>query len=186
MNIYKVDSNDLMTQKELLINNKNSLAYTIASKKFVALPKKNVEVDYLKLADLGYDMQNLPYFGGTIVVEEGDIDIVYIGDFFKNTFAFDFTNYFVKWLQNKGLNAIKDNNDILIDNYKVYGMSNQGFFFGGQKADFIHIGINTNLENIKEICTKPMIKIPKGLSEYGITTEEVEQVLLDFCNNYNK
>lgn len=25
-------------------------------------------------------------------------------------------------------------------------------------------------------------KVPKGLSEYGITTEEVEQMFLDFCN----
>jgi hypothetical protein len=26
-----------------------------------------------------------------------------------------------------------------------------------------------------------MKKVPKGLSEYGITTEEVEQMFLDFC-----
>lgn len=30
---------------------------------------------------------------------------------------------------------------------------------------------------------KPMHKVPKGLSDYGITTEEVEQMFLDFCNN---
>ena len=27
----------------------------------------------------------------------------------------------------------------------------------------------------------PMQKIPKGLSEYGITTEEVEKMFLDFA-----
>ena len=43
------------------------------------------------------------------------------------------------------------------------------------------IGINTNLDHIKAICRKPMKKVPKGLSEYGITTEEVEQWFLDFC-----
>ena len=26
-----------------------------------------------------------------------------------------------------------------------------------------------------------MNKVPKGLSEYGITTEEVEQMFLEFC-----
>lgn len=31
------------------------------------------------------------------------------------------------------------------------------------------------------ICRKPMVKVPKGLSEYGITTEEVEEMFLEFC-----
>lgn len=33
----------------------------------------------------------------------------------------------------------------------------------------------------KQTCRKPMRKVPKGLSEYGITTEEVEQLFLEFC-----
>lgn len=41
-----------------------------------------------------------------------------------------------------------------------------------------------HLGNIKQICTKPMNKVPKGLSEYRITTEEVEQMFLAFCENY--
>lgn len=42
---------------------------------------------------------------------------------------------------------------------------------------------DTNLDHIKQICKKPMKKVPKGLSEYGITTAEIEQMFLDFCNN---
>lgn len=34
---------------------------------------------------------------------------------------------------------------------------------------------------IKANCKKPMVKVPKGLSEFGITTEEVEQMFLAFC-----
>lgn len=41
--------------------------------------------------------------------------------------------------------------------------------------------MNTNLDHIKAICRKPMKKVPKGLSDYGITTEEVEQMFLEFC-----
>lgn len=41
--------------------------------------------------------------------------------------------------------------------------------------------MNVDLEDIKKICKKPMKKVPKGLSEYGITTEEVEQMFLEFC-----
>lgn len=39
---------------------------------------------------------------------------------------------------------------------------------------------------IKAICRKPMRKVPKGLSEYGITTEEVEQMFLAFCERDEK
>lgn len=28
------------------------------------------------------------------------------------------------------------------------------------------------------------VRIPKGLSEYGITTAEVEQMFLEFCDKY--
>lgn len=31
-----------------------------------------------------------------------------------------------------------------------------------------------------------MNKVPKGLSEYGVTTEEVEQMFLDFCEAEQK
>lgn len=34
---------------------------------------------------------------------------------------------------------------------------------------------------MRTTCRKPMKKVPRGLSEYGITTEEVEQMFLDFC-----
>ena len=41
--------------------------------------------------------------------------------------------------------------------------------------------LNVNLDHIKAICKKPMKKVPKGLSEYGITTAEVEKMFLEFC-----
>jgi hypothetical protein len=31
------------------------------------------------------------------------------------------------------------------------------------------------------MCTKEMKKVPKGLIEYGITTEEVENWFIQFC-----
>lgn len=43
------------------------------------------------------------------------------------------------------------------------------------------ISMNVNLDHIKAICKKPMEKVPKGLSEYGITTEEVEKMFVAFC-----
>ena len=43
------------------------------------------------------------------------------------------------------------------------------------------VSVISQLDHIKTICRKPMVKVPKGLSEWGITTEEVEQMFLEFC-----
>ena len=42
--------------------------------------------------------------------------------------------------------------------------------------------VNVDLEAIKNACKKPMVKVPKALSEYGITTEE----MVKFCEDYWK
>lgn len=44
-----------------------------------------------------------------------------------------------------------------------------------------HVSINCNLELIKNICNKPMVKIPKGLNDFAITQEDV----IGFLNSLN-
>ena len=39
--------------------------------------------------------------------------------------------------------------------------------------ELVQISINQDLEVIKNVCLKPMVKVPKGLGEYGVTTEEI-------------
>ena len=42
------------------------------------------------------------------------------------------------------------------------------------------ISINQDIEAIREICDKKSVKPPKALSDWGITTEEIEK----FCEEY--
>ena len=185
MKIIKIDNkNNLIEEakKYLSSNVKDSICfYVVTEKKFVALPLKK-DYNLNKIKELKYDFEQLNYLGGTIVCEQGDLEIAYY-DTKYNLFKDKFKNYFIKWLLEKGIKAEFKDNDILIDGFKACGISFQSFF-KGINVTLIHIGVNTNLENIKKICNKKMIKIPKGLSEYGITSEEVEQMFLDFCNNY--
>lgn len=97
----------------------------------------------------------------------------------ENGWIHRFADHFVSWLKSKGLNAEYVKNDILVDGYKVCGLCITRY----GRIDFSSgiIGINTNLDHIKAICKKPMEKVPKGLSEYGITTEEVEKMFVAFC-----
>ena len=127
---------------------------------------------------LGYTIYEAAYNGGIIVINEGDIAMFHFGPI-ENNWMLSFASYFVDWLEAKGLDAKFTGNDILVDGYKVCGLCVTRY--GRVDYALVFIGINTKLEDIKQICTKPMVKVPKGLSEYGITTEEVEQMFLDFC-----
>lgn len=120
--------------------------------------------------------------GGTIVAFQGDIDFFYVQD--KNKVP-EILNILCNYLRSKGINAYWDPNnenighDIVIDGiYKVATFTNticeKNVFTAG------HISMHVNLELIKHICTKPMKKTPRGLDEYGITTEEVENLFKQY------
>ena len=144
----------------------------------VVLTHRKTQVDEGVCSELGYAVYEAFNNGGTILTEPGDVEL---GHWYKpeNGWRDRFVEYFVNWLKSKGLNAVYEDNDILVDGYKTCGTCITRY--GRIDYTGIHIGINTNLDHIKAICKKPMKKIPKGLSEYGITTEEVEQMFLDFC-----
>ena len=149
----------------------------------VAIVHRKTQVDEEVCRELGYDIAESFNNGGTILASPGDIIFSHL-DAPENGWLDSFAAYFAEWLKAKGLNAEKVDNDICIDGYKVCGLCITRY----GRIDFssAYIGINTNLDHIKAICRKPMEKVPKGLSEYGITTEEIEEMFLAFCDAYNR
>ena len=130
----------------------------------------------------------LPYpnSGGCIVIFPDDIICGLLTQDATSTFAVDFLNAFAEWLETKDITAQFVGNDVLVDGtYKVASGSIKGF-----NSDFayvpIHISMQVDLDLIRNICQKPMVKIPKGLSEYGLTSQEVLEFCTDFIDNYNK
>jgi hypothetical protein len=153
------------------------IAYVVVERP-VAIVHHRYQVDEDICEALGYDIVESYNNAGTIVSNAGD---VLIGHFAQpeNGWYGRFIDYFLGWLKAKGLNADFVSNDIVVDGYKVCGMCVTRYgridYTGGI------ISVNTKLEHIKAICKKPMKKVPKGLSSWGITSEEVEQMFLDFC-----
>jgi hypothetical protein len=153
------------------------IAYVVVDSP-VAIVHRKTQVDEEVCGGLGYDIVESYNNAGTIVSNAGD---VLIGHFAEpeNGWYDRFIAYFLDWLKSKGLNAVYESNDILVDGHKVCGMCITRYgridYTGGI------ISVNCNLEHIKQICRKLMKKVPKGLSEYGITTEEVEAMFLEFC-----
>lgn len=183
MDIFKLDGTNaewLNIGKSYIEAGTHCIAYGVQGVPAVLTHKKS-QVNEELCKQMGYVVYEAFFNGGTIVANPGDIAVAH---WFKinNNWKEFFVSQFIEWLQSKGLNATYEDNDILVDGYKVCGTCVTRY----GRIDFsaIHIGINTKLDDIQKICTKPMKKIPKGLLEYGITTEEVEQWLLKFFKKY--
>lgn len=178
MEVLKVNQTEWLNEATKYIQGGlHRISYVVVDSP-VAIVHRKTQVDEDVCDALGYDIVESYNNAGTIVSNDGDI---LIGHFAQpdNGWYDRFIAYFIDWLKAKGLNAEFAKNDILVDGYKVCGMCITRYgridYTGGI------ISLNTNLDHIKAICKKPMKKVPKGLSEYGITTEEIEEMFLAFC-----
>ena len=161
-----------------IYNSKYRILYGVVETP-VAIVHRKTQVDEEVCQKYNYTIIESFNNGGTILSNEGDFLIAHFGQL-GNNWRTHFTNYFTNWLRNKGLNVSFTENDILVDGYKVCGTCVTRY--GNVDYSGVAIGLNTKLEHIKAICRKPMNKVPRGLYDYDITTEEIEQMFLEFCN----
>ena len=180
MEIKKVTQTEWLGEAtKYITHGLHKIAYVVVDSP-VAIVHRKTQVDEEVCKALGYDIVESYNNAGTIVSNAGD---VLIGHFAQpeNGWYDRFIAYFLDWLKSKDLNAEFVSNDIVVDGYKVCGMCITRYgridYTGGI------ISMNTHLDHIKAICKKPMQKVPKGLSDYGITTEEVVKMFLDFCES---
>lgn len=110
------------------------------------------------------------HFGGTIVNFKDDLCV---GNYQKrfNDFGEKFTDTLNNFFISNGLNSCIEGNDILVDGYKV--ASSMSTNVNGTLYTAFHITVNCDLELIKKVCTKPMVKVPKALTDFGITKQEI-------------
>lgn len=178
MEFLKVQSKDAVaTIQDFITNRKHGTAYCVHDEKLVFIREPNTINEDVCIEE-GYTVLDTKHTGGVVVVSKGDMSVVHFGEI-GNKYLEDFAMYLIERYKERGLNATYEDNDVLIDGYKISGLSSTPY--GHIQYSTIHVGINTNLDHIKQICRKPMKKVPKGLSEYGITSEEVEQMFLEFC-----
>lgn len=134
------------------------------------------------------DKNNIPYYnlhraGGAIVHSKGNVAIfwLYRNDKYKRFMLEKALADLKNYLNGKGIACNIEKNDILVDGYKV--ASTAGY---NLKPDYkwtldgMQISINQDIDKIENICLKPMVKVPKGLSEYGITTAEI----VEWCDKW--
>ena len=89
--------------------------------------------------------------------------------------AKEFAKDLADYLKEKNIKATIEGNDITVDGFKVASGCSINLKPDYKRTFYgFEININCDVELIKNICKKEMVKVPKGLAEYGITTEEIE------------
>lgn len=119
--------------------------------------------------------------GGTFVFGPNDFVCMHVEK--KDNFGIKWKDFLKTKLQERGLTALKDNNDLLIDGYKFLGDAKIE-----AKQDYIIyvccISICDQKETIEKIC-ETQRKPPRGLSKYGISADVIEKWYLEFIFLFN-
>ena len=131
---------------------------------------------------------NIPHYfmnrnGGTIVHFKDNIALVWIYNnrIYKKLMFVALIQDLAEHLKEKGLNVELQGNDILVDGFKVASCHSYNL-----APDYtwtyegMQISMNVDLDIIKNVCKKEMKKVPKGLQEYNITTNEI----VEFIENW--
>jgi hypothetical protein len=156
---YKEDKYYMVVEEPICIHESNA---------------KNYDEEYCKANNIMILHNERP--GGTIVTWKGDVGVIYMQD--TNKVPIEIERLLHYLIAEKKLNAslagTHENfgRDVMIDNkYKVAAYVNT--IYKDRVFTAMHFSVSVDVELIKRICTKPMVKIPKGLSEYGVTTEDI-------------
>lgn len=171
MEIKEINNkNYLQLFTDTLLNKKERILIGVADDFVVLKGRNSINESYCK--DNKIEIYESQHMGGCIVLGDGDVEF--------NIFRYEgwedcetFKNLIFDFLKQRIPTISLNNNDFLVDEkYKVASCSSvnagDNFIYTG-----FHFSVNVNLEHIKNICLKPMIKIPKGLSEYGVSSEEI-------------
>lgn len=161
---------------ELLASGEECLALIIHPDTEIATGgwEDDVDTEYCETHNIPVYNQNRN--GGTIVCCGGSIGLGFVYDNrkYKEFLFIRMALELKEYLRSKGLTVGFEHNDVLVDGYKV--ASGCGY---NLPPDFhrtyegLQISVNQDMETIRNVCKKPMEKVPKGLSDYGIGTKEM-------------
>ena len=121
--------------------------------------------------ELGIPIWEGEHLGGSLVNFHGDLSLVLTTwghiDFGERLFTAT-----ADYLRGKGIDVSTDNNDVLADGKKVMSWA-RATTKDGWVQSAAHFSVNTDLDLIRQICTKPMAKEPGALSKYGVTADDL-------------
>ena len=118
------------------------------------------------------------YYAGTIVNMKGDVSVCAC-TWGKTDIGENICEAIADMLRERGVEVTHDVNDILANEKKVASWASVPQSSGWVQT-VVHLSVGKmDLKLVKAICTKPMIKTPGTLSNFGITTDDVLNIVDD-------
>lgn len=186
MEIRELNSSNIVSEiNNIIARQEECLIWGIPDKNYVFTGYQNNKINNDSLKKYNAVVLNFQNEGGVIVTSAGDFDLGYFSKDIDNKFNEQLSKSLAEYLTEHGVNTQIIDNDLIVD-----GMYKCGSFSSRRFGDLIysafHVSINVDLQMIRDICVKEMSlsKIPKGLSEYGITTEKIKSFVEDFIKKY--
>ena len=130
--------------------------------------------------DERFNLVETPHAGGVLLWFKDTIVLSKFG-----CVAPDWVSRLVSFCKDKGLHVSTSGNDVLVDGYKIAGCMSTPAAHTGIEHHAIYVSISMDIEAIKRVSTKPMVKPPRGLANYGVSREEVLAALMkeeDACD----
>lgn len=175
----KVEVKDIEQELLYLFENKKEDIIWCVHERPLAFKSRLAQIDEKYCREQGVGICNSFNFGGTIVVDKGDINLAVTRHGGWNI-GHEILQYILDRLKDRIPNLSISNNDLLYqEKYKLISFASinvgDGFIYSCW-----NITINPNIEMINNICTKEMIKIPKSLEDFGVTGEEIIKIFEDW------
>lgn len=175
----RVDLKEFADNIDYYIGLESNFYISYDNKETYVLIGENVDINIDYCLKNNIKIINIKHKGGSVILTESAVGFAHIGYDFDNKISSNLISAFVKFLKDKNLDAIYDGNDVLVNGYKT---SSCGKVIIKNKTYFVfQVSLDNDINLIKSICTKPMIKTPKGLSEFGITKEEIIKFFEEFA-----
>ena len=173
----KIRTDEIQAELNIMIMEKREdFIYCIYDSPVVFRSLSNdVNVEYCK----GKTIINTGNMGGTIVSSKGDFGIAIL-KFNGWNVGEDAMLFLLDKLKGKIPSLSFKSNDLLAEDvFKLasYASINVG---DGFIYTIIEISIDPNIEDINNICSKQTNKVPRGLSYYGVTANDIEKIFADF------
>lgn len=179
-NVTVKDTNEYDTVNDInyaLINKIDTCLFGINSQPSVYV--SNDDSSYNKSYCISNNIPIIPigYGGGAIITSNQDLGIALILKDSLNLISFLLKklNYI---FNSKNIQTTISGNDLLLDDHKVVGSAYKTF--ENMTAHCFQISMHVDINLINNISTKPIIKIPGGISDlnYNLTRDDIKNEVL--------
>lgn len=163
--------------RNIISEQKEAIVYCVQDSNW-AIIGRNGQEDIRKAENLKMKYVQVNNEGGTIVTSPGDVDIgIFTIGYYGNYLKDEIVEKIINKVGENGYAAVLDGNDVLINDRKVVGFGSR--MFGKILYTAIQISVDANLDLIRNICTKKSRKEPEGLNKYGISTQDIMEIMTD-------